>query len=387
MRQLRGRRIWKALLASMLLAMIIAPAVLAEAEEEPLQTYRGLVLKIEAAEENPLEESGYQSEAFNVEIKILNGPFRDQEISVYHITGGNPSYDIIVEPGDKVLLEAEVVEGELVSAYIADHIRDTFIYLLIGLFVLLVLLIGGKSGLRSLLSLLITVILIAQVFLPLLFRGYQPLLLAVLLSVLSIIITMIIIGGMNRKTLAAIIGTASGVLVAGVLAYAFGNLTKLTGLSHEETQMLMYIPQETQFNYQGLLFAGIMIGALGAVMDVGMSVASSMFEIKKVSPQISLWDLFRSGMNVGRDIMGTMTNTLILAYLGSSTPLLLLFYAYNVPIQRILNLDTIGTELVRAFSGSIGMVAAIPLTALVAAWLAMRDEQGRVGAASEAEHS
>jgi uncharacterized membrane protein len=378
---------WKALLVSMLLAIVIAPAVLAKAIEEPLQTYRGVVLSIEAAEENPLEESGYQSEAFDVEVKILNGPFRDQEISVYHITGGNPSYDIIVEPGDKVLLEAEVVEGELVSAYIADHIRDTFIYLLIGLFVLLVLLIGGKSGLRSLLGLLITVILIAQVFLPLLFRGYQPLLLAVLLSVLSIIITMIIIGGMNRKTLAAIIGTASGVLVAGVLAYAFGNLTKLTGLSHEETQMLMYIPQETQFNYQGLLFAGIMIGALGAVMDVGMSVASSMFEIKKVSPQISLWDLFRSGMNVGRDIMGTMTNTLILAYLGSSTPLLLLFYAYNVPIQRILNLDTIGTELVRAFSGSIGMVAAIPLTALVAAWLAMRDEQGRVGAASEAEHS
>ncbi len=388
MRQLCCRRImWKALLVSMLLAIVIAPAVLAKAIEEPLQTYRGVVLSIEAAEENPLEESGYQSEAFDVEVKILNGPFRDQEISVYHITGGNPSYDIIVEPGDKVLLEAEVVEGELVSAYIADHIRDTFIYLLIGLFVLLVLLIGGKSGLRSLLGLLITVILIAQVFLPLLFRGYQPLLLAVLLSVLSIIITMIIIGGMNRKTLAAIIGTASGVLVAGVLAYAFGNLTKLTGLSHEETQMLMYIPQETQFNYQGLLFAGIMIGALGAVMDVGMSVASSMFEIKKVSPQISLWDLFRSGMNVGRDIMGTMTNTLILAYLGSSTPLLLLFYAYNVPIQRILNLDTIGTELVRAFSGSIGMVAAIPLTALVAAWLAMRDEQGRVGAASEAEHS
>ncbi len=387
MRQLRGRRIWKALLVSMLLAIVIAPAVLAKAIEEPLQTYRGVVLSIEAAEENPLEESGYQSEAFDVEVKILNGPFRGQVISVSHVTGGNPYYDIIVEPGDKVLLEAEVVEGELVSAYIADHIRDTFIYLLIGLFVLLVLLIGGKSGLRSLLGLLITIVLIAQVFLPLLFRGYQPLPLAVLLSVLSIIITMVIIGGINRKTLAAIVGTASGVLVAGVLAYAFGNLTKLTGLSHEETRMLMYIPQGIQFNYQGLLFAGIMIGALGAVMDVGMSVASSMFEIKQVSPQISLWDLFRSGMNVGRDVMGTMTNTLILAYLGSSTPLLLLFYAYNVPIQRILNLDTIGTELVRALSGSIGMVAAIPLTALVAAWLAMRDEQGRVGAASEAEHS
>jgi len=148
----------------------------------------------------------------------------------------------------------------------------------------------------------------------------------------------------------------------------------LSGLSHEETQLLLYIPQGIEFNFKGLLFAGIVIGALGAVMDVGMSVASSMFEIKAVSPQISRGDLFRSGMNVGRDIMGTMTNTLILAYLGSSTPLLLLFYAYQISPERILNLDTIVTELVRAFSGSIGLISAIPLTALIATFLVGREE-------------
>lgn len=374
MRLVSRKNIWLFVVPCMLLLAIFAPIAMAAEPELPLQTYRGVVLKVEPAEGNPLGESGYQSEAFNVEIELLNGPFRNQVITVYHVTGGSPSYDIFVEPGNKVLLEAEVDGEELINVYIADHIRDTFIYLLIGLFAVLVLLIGGKSGFRSLFSLIVTLVLVAQVFLPLLLRGYQPLLLATLLSVLAIIITMVVVSGINRKTLAAIIGTASGVLVAGILALAFGNLTKLTGLSHEETQMLMYIPQGVNFNYKGLLFAGIMIGALGAVMDVGMSVASSMFEIKKVSPQIGLLELFRSGMNVGRDIMGTMTNTLILAYLGSSTPLLLLFYAYEVPLQRILNLDTITTELVRAFSGSIGLVAAIPLTAAVAAWLAMSEK-------------
>ncbi|NLW16785.1 MAG: YibE/F family protein [Firmicutes bacterium] len=365
-------------LLSICLLLLFVPAAQATEETElNLQTFRGIVLEVEPAEENPLGESGYDSEANNVTIRFLNGPYKGQEMTILHITGGNPAYDIFVEPGNKVLLEAELDGDELVNVYIADHIRDTYVYVLVGLFCLLVLLIGGKAGLRAMFSLIVTVILVAQVFLPLLLRGYSPLPLAVLLSTLSIIVTLVVVSGWNRKTLAAILGTASGVLAAGILAYVFGNLAKLTGLSHEETQMLMYIPQGIEFNYQGLLFAGIVIGALGAVMDVGMSVASSMFEIKSVSPQISLGELFRSGMNVGRDIMGTMTNTLILAYLGSSTPLLLLFFAYQVPIERIMNLDTIVTELVRAFSGSIGLVSAIPLTALIAAWLAGGEKSGQ----------
>ncbi|NLY53786.1 MAG: YibE/F family protein [Firmicutes bacterium] len=367
MRQLCQRTIVVILVGLLFLALFPS---MAGAEDTGLELYRGIVLTVEPAEENPLEDSGYGSQVFYVDVRILNGPFRDQVVTVYHVNGGNPTYDIFVEPGNRVLLEAEVDGDELLNVYISDHIRDTFVYILIGLFALLVLLLGGKAGLRSLISLLVTLILVSQVFLPLLLQGYNPMLLAVLLSILSIVITMVVVAGVNRKTLASILGTASGVIVAGILAFIFGKLTKLTGLSHEETQMLMYIPQGVDFNFQGLLFAGIMIGALGAVMDVGISVASSMFEIKSVSPDISMGQLFRSGMNVGRDIMGTMTNTLILAYMGSSTPLLLLFYAYRIPIERILNLDTIVTELVRAFSGSIGLVAAIPLTALAAAWLA-----------------
>lgn len=374
MRHKSCKPIWLLTLCSLLLLVFVAPVSAAQEGELELQTFRAEVLSVERAEENPLGESGYESEAFYVELRVLNGRFSGQTISVFHVTGGNPAYDILVEPGDKVLIEAEVDEDQLVNVYIADHIRDTYVYLLVGLFVALVIIVGGKAGMRSLFGLVVTIILVSQVFLPLLLRGYSPLPLSVLLSIFAIVITMIVVAGWSRKTWAAILGTASGVLTAGILAYIFGNLSKLSGLSHEETQLLLYIPQGIEFNFKGLLFAGIVIGALGAVMDVGMSVASSMFEIKAVSPQISRGDLFRSGMNVGRDIMGTMTNTLILAYLGSSTPLLLLFYAYQISPERILNLDTIVTELVRAFSGSIGLISAIPLTALIATFLVGREE-------------
>lgn len=371
---MKDMRIFSAWLGLLLCATVFLCPVLAYAqpEEASLQTYRGQVLSIEEAEDNPLSEAGYQTEALNVEVKILSGPFKQQTREIYHVTSGNPGYDIYVQPGDKVLLEAEVVDEQLGNVYIADHIRDTYVYGLCALFVVAVLLVGGKSGLKSLLSLVVIAILLLQVFLPLLLRGYQPLPLAMLVAALAILVTMFMVGGVSYKTLAAVIGTVGGVMLAGLLAYVFGQLAKLSGLSHTEAQMLFYIPQEVSFNYKGLLFAGMMIGALGAIMDVGMSIASAMFEVKNVRPEIGFWPLMRSGMNVGRDIMGTMTNTLILAYVGGGISVLLLFQAYGVPWERIMNLDAIATEVVRALAGSIGLVVTIPITALAAAWLAVK---------------
>ena len=175
-------------LVCMLLLLIVPTTRALEEGELNLQTYRGVILSVEPAEENPLGESGYDSEAFFVDVRLLNGPFSGQVINVLHVTGGNPAYDIFVEPGNKVLLEAEVDGDQLINVYIADHIRDTYVYLLVGLFAVLVLAIGGKSGFRSLFSLIVTVVLVAQVFLPLLLRGYSPLPLAVLLSILAILL-------------------------------------------------------------------------------------------------------------------------------------------------------------------------------------------------------
>lgn len=359
------------------LLVLLAPGLrMLAADEEPQEVaFRGVVLRVDDAPEgSPLEEGGFDSKAYYADVRVTSGPYRGQTISVYHLTSGEPAFDIIIHPGDKVVLLGVVRDDVLQDVYITSYVRDTYVYWMAGLFVLLVLLLGGKAGLKSLISLALTAGMLCFVYLPLLLKGHQPILLAVAVSAASVVATMFIVGGINHKTIAAILGTVGGVVIAGLLAFGVGRIAHLTGLSAEEAQMLSYIPQNVKFDYQGLLFGGMMIGALGAVMDVGMSISSSLFEMRRLRPDLHGWPLFRSGMNVGRDIMGTMTNTLILAYAGGSTSLLLLFQAYQVSLQTVMNLDLVATEIVRALSGSIGLVAAIPLTALAAAWLSRRGQ-------------
>ena len=253
--------------------------------------------------------------------------------------------------------------------HISEYLRDSYIKLVFGLFVALLIIVGGFKGLKTLFTLLLTVFLILKLLLPGLLAGYSPILLAILISIVITVVTILIVGGVNKKSYGAIIGVLGSVIVAGLIAYVVGTKARLTGLSSEESMMLMYIPQAVEFNYSGLLFAGIIMGALGAVMDVGMSISSAIDEVRKVNPLLTTKELIISGMNVGRDIMGTMANTLILAYTGSAIPLLLLFTAYNEPYSRIVNLDIIATEIIRAFAGSIGLVLCVPLTAVISGML------------------
>lgn len=359
------------LLALLLVALLPVGHGQADTEDPEFIYFRGVVMRVDQDQSgSPLEEAGYESQAFFVDVRVTSGPHKGETMNVYHLTSGTEAYDIFVAPGDKVLLQATPDEsGELTDVYITSHVRDTGLYWAVGLFVLLVLLLGGKSGLKSLLGLAFTAGLIIFVYLPLLLKGKPPVQMAVAVSAVAVVVTMLIVAGASKKTLAGILGTVGGVVVAGVLAVLFGQFSHLTGFADHEAQMLLYIPQGIDFDYQGLLFGGMVIGALGAVMDVGMSIASALFEMRQLRPDLGPWQLFRSGMNIGRDIMGTMTNTLILAYTGSSTSMLLLFLAYDMPLDQILNLDLIATEMIRALTGSIGLVAAIPLTAAAAAWL------------------
>ncbi|MFA6808992.1 MAG: YibE/F family protein, partial [Eubacteriales bacterium] len=188
---------------------------------------------------------------------------------------------------------------------------------------------------------------------------------SIITAIFATVLTLILVSGLNKKTITSIVGTIGGVVFAGIIAILFSKVAKLTGLSSEEAQMLMFAPLKVEFNFQGLLFAGIILGALGAVMDVSMSIASSINELRTVNPGLKAKELFSGGMNVGKDIMGTMTNTLILAYAGASIQLMLLFMAYNVPIDKIINSDMIATEVVRALTGTLGLLVAIPLTAFI----------------------
>jgi len=326
----------------------------------------GRVLQVsEPITEDNLEEYDITVITQNVKVEVLSGIFKGRILEIEHNLSNDPAYDIVVKEGDKVELYIETEDNEIVSAYISNLVRNVYVYYLVGVLIVLLLIIGRLKGLKAAISLATVVFLIIKFLIPFILKGYSPILLSVVVAIVSTIITFVLIGGFVTKTFSAIIGTAGGVLAAATIAILVGYLARLTGLSAEEAKMLMYIPQEVVFDFKGLMFAGIIIGSLGAVMDVSMSIASAMDEIKKANPTIAVGELIRSGMNVGRDIMGTMTNTLILAYTGSSIPLLLLFYAYEYPFATIMNFDFMVTEAVRSLSGSIGLVLTIPLTAFV----------------------
>ena len=304
-----------------------------------------------------------------ISVRVTSGQHAGQMLIVPHILMDHPGYDINVAHGDEVILYIEPDGDNIGNAYIADYARDKKLLYLAIVFMLLLAIIGGLKGVKSIISLAITGVGIFLVLLPLIFNGYNPISTTVLVSAAVATVTLTIIGGISTKTLSAIIGTTGGVLVAGILAFFVGTGAQLTGFSDDEMHMLMFIPQQVNFDFRGILFAGMIIGALGAVMDVGMSVASAVEEIKKANPLLRAGALIRAGMNVGRDIMGTMANTLILAYTGGAIPLMLIFMAYETPLIKMLNMDLIATEVVRALAGSIGLILAIPITSITAGLL------------------
>lgn len=349
---------------------------------------RARVLKIINQEEKETEYSGgtINSNLQLVEALIIKGPHKGETVKAEHELNYNMSNkykNFELNQGDEVLLYLEENDkGVIEKAYVAEFARDKFLlYLVIG-FMVLLLLVGRLKGLKAIISLTLTVFAVFKVLLPAILQGFDPILISVTICVVIICITMLIVSGFNKKTISAVIGTAGGVIVAGVIALIIGSFAKLTGLGDDESQMLMYIPQQIHLDFRGLLFAGIIIGTMGATMDVGMSIASAMHEIKANSPKIKKVELIRAGMNVGRDTMATMANTLILAYVGGSLHLMLLLMAHKTPFLHIINWDLIASEVLRAIAGSIGIIIAIPITALASALIEeykQREKDNQIG--------
>ncbi len=360
----RGKLI---LFVSLLLLIILASTVFAQGESFQEIKVRAEVLSVEDSGES---SSIYFETIEIIEVRVIeSGPFQGEVYTVENAKTGNLGMDLTVSPGDNVILLVHTEDGIVIDTYIEDHYRMPMIYFLAGIFILLVLVIGRMKGLRSLITLVITIGLTIIVLVPQAIQGRNPVLLSIVISVLAIISTFLIVGGVNKKSLVAILGTSGGIVLSGLLAAFFINFGNLSGMSLQESQMLAYAPGDVIYDFRGLLLASIIIGALGAIMDIGISIASSMHEIKERAPEISRAELWRSGLNIGQDVMGTMVNTLILAYTGASLPILMIFKVYDMPLTTVLNMDLMATEVVRALAGSIGLIMCIPLTAAIATLL------------------
>ena len=345
----------------------------AQQQEEELAIGKVLSVGKEQLNRELLKGTGMRSSQQIVQIKVLDGILRGRTFEIKHEITDNPAFNIKVAPDQEVVLAISKQANNQSEISIADYHRMPVIAWLIVVFLALFLFLGRMQGVKALLGLVVTVLLISGVLLPLSMKGVNPLLTAIGICLVSTASIVWLIGGFSKKSVAALSGTIGGVIVAGVTAQLVIWLAPLTGLSSEEAQILRgsVLVQSPEF-YSGLLAAGMLIGALGVIMDVGISIASSVAEISKTNVELSFKDLYQAGMNVGRDIMGAMTNTLILAYAGSALPLMLL--ATQIAPNKLVNLDLFATEVASALSGSLGLVVTIPITAFTAAKMMSRKQ-------------
>ena len=302
-----------------------------------------------------------------VKIEIIEGDYIGEEfvtnyVLTYDIAGKIQAYELDV--GDKVLVQLTEDQDGNIVATVQDVAREKYIIAMFIIFLLSVVLVGGKQGVKAVLGLFATIVIIYLVLIKGVFTGKDAVMYSIASIVLTIVATFLIIGGWNKKILTASLGTIGGVLSAGIMALIFSKLAKMTGASEDAIQLTINIAN-INFEFRELLFSGIIISALGACMDVGMSIASSLDEIKMKNPEITWQELFKSGMNIGRDVIGTMTNTLILAYVGGSLTLILLFMASNLSVLEILNKETIAEQVISALAGSMGVVYTVPITSFV----------------------
>lgn len=317
-----------------------------------------------------LAEDGQRYGQQEVEIKITKGEHKGQVMEATSPSGTLFGADCR-EDMKVIVILSENSDTSVATVYSQDRAIVIYGYGL--LFVLMLGLIGGIKGLKAAVSLVFDLICIFVIMLPLMYRGVSPILAAVLIALVTTVFTIFIVSGISRKSVSAVLGTLFGVIIAAVSAVAFGLAAGIDGYNVSDIESLLFVAQSSQIKVGQLLFAGIIISALGAVMDVGVDIASAMNEVKKHSPSISRYQLFRAGMNVGQDTMGTMSNTLILAFVGGSLSTLVLNYAYDLPYAQVINSYNIGIEIMQGIAGSMGIIAAVPFVAAVAALLYSRE--------------
>lgn len=323
-------------------------------------------------------EEVQEDEAFNglylgtqvVRIKVLTGEFKGKIFEINNPLSRN--HNVYVKKGNTVVVSVDKSLKDIVWIY--NYKREPLLYVLVVIFFVLLILFGRMQGVYSIISLIFTGIMIIFFMLPLIFQGNSPILITIITACIIIIASFLLISGFNLKSVSVILGTIIGVVIAGVISYISGNLAHLSGITMDKGQELVYVALDYKIQISGLMFSAILIASLGAVMDVAMSITSSIFEIKKNNPKISRKQLFKSGMNIGKDVMGTMSNTLILAFVGSSLNSIMLIWGYQMERKQFMNIPFIGTEIIQGLSGSIGIVLTVPITAMISVLLISRKD-------------
>ena len=345
------------------------PAQTPAPEAEEYMEYENAVVEqilSDSTEADPVSEDHFRGSQSLI-VRVKTGRYAGQQMLAENTVG--PIYGTPMAVGDGVTVGLSTYADGTVRCYIYEYDRFPGLLMVVAAFLLVTVLVGGKVGLKSLVSLGLTVAALIFILLPLLLRGWPTISTTFLIAVLVTAATFVILGGVERKTVCACLGTLAGIALATAFGLTAQWLLRIDGYRQEYAEALLQLRQtgESGIGISGLVTAGVIVSALGAVMDVAMSISSAVQELTRVNPELTAKALLKSGMNIGRDMVGTMTNTLILAILGSGLTLIVYIYSLGLQPWQLLSSAYMSLEAISAVASSIGVMLAVPLTAAVCA--------------------
>lgn len=312
------------------------------------------------------DQAGKQRQLYEIEIR--NGALKGQRVTITSDVTSNP-YQLQPRAGDKIVVFIQQDDEGSPIVYLEGFDRRGSMIALVLLFIFTLVLLSGWQGFKIAVSISISILMIGWILIPAFLRGANPIPIAIILAGAFTCLSSGLTFGWNRKTLVTTIGTIGGTLVAYAISAIFAHSAHVSGLGTEEDRL--FFAQNPTLNPRGLLFAGIIIAAMGVVEDVAVSIASGIEQVAKANSSASFKSLFTAGMIVGKDHMAAMANTLIFAYVGASLSTLLLYSQYDANWLKFLNFDTVTEEVIRSLAATIGLVFTVPITALCSAWFAL----------------
>ena len=364
-----------ALVLAVVLASLAGLFVIAHPKAEPApqaaeyMEYENAVVEqilSDSTEADPVSEDHFRGDQKLI-VRVKTGQYAGEQMMADNTVG--PIYGCPMEVGDGVTVGISTYSDGTVRCYVYEYNRFPGLLLVLAAFLLVTVLVGGRVGLKSLLSLGLTVAALIFILLPLLLQGWPTIGTTFLISVLVTAATFVILGGVDKKTVCACLGTLAGIALATAFGLAAQSWLRIDGYRQEYAEALLQLRQtgESGIGITGLITAGVIVSALGAVMDVAMSISSAIQELTRVNPDLTARDLMKSGMNIGRDMVGTMTNTLILAILGSGLTLVVYIYSLGLQPWQLLSSAYMSLEAISGVASSIGVMLAVPFTAAICA--------------------
>lgn len=303
-----------------------------------------------------------------LDLKILTGRYKGnvaKNVTNYY----SALYNYDVKKGDTVSVRIDTTDVGVYSVSIYNYNRIPLMITLVVIFFVALLLVGGKQGLKAFAGLVFTIVCIVFILLPLCLKGFLAIPLTCVIIFLTSAVCFFLIGGMKKKTCVAALGSFLGVVFAALFGQIAASIGGVTTFLMDEAEALLLVKSSFALKMRGLFISGILIAAMGAVMDVSMTIASAIEEVHLADKDLTRMDLFRSGMKIGRDAMGTMANTLVLAYVGSSLNMMVLIYSYGVSFTQLVNTDFFAIEMIRGVAGSIGIILTVPCVAFLSAYV------------------